>query len=157
MSWILSKGGGSLFISETTRNTVYAAIETFLANNGDTRLPQMEFSMLIKGMGEFFYNAFLEDADNFIVIEAPDKKQADILAEFMRIYNFYQVNCENVLCFAARTPAELNNIVMKLNKTITEHVLEGTFKCMLTEENGNLDYWNVTKDNIELADAPIDF
>lgn len=147
-----------MFISSAIRNTVYIAIENFLADNGDIRLSQMEFSMQIGVAGEFFYNALEKwKTDNYIVVKAPNKKQADILDALMRIYNFHQANHENILYFATGTPTELNKIVMKLNKAIAEHSLEGTFRCMLTEEDGILDYWNVTKDSIELADAPITF
>lgn len=147
-----------MFTSQAIRNTVYIAIEIFLADNGAIRLPQMEFSMQIGTAGEFFYNALEKwKADNYIAVKAPNKKQADILDELMHVYNFHQANHENVLYFATETPAKLNEIVIKLNKAIAEHSLEGTFHCILTEEDGTIDYWNVTKDGIELADAPIIF
>lgn len=147
-----------MFASTTIRNTIYIAVENFLTDNGDMRLPQMEFSMQIGVAGEFFYNALVKwRIDNYLVVKAPTKDQADILNDRMRLYNFHQANYENVLYFAAETPIELDKIAIKLNKIITTHSLEGTFKCMLAEENGTLDYWNITKDSIELADAPLIF
>lgn len=147
-----------MFASTTVRNTIYIAVENFLTDNEGMRLPQMEFSMQIGVAGEFFYNALVKwRTDNYLVVKAPAKKQADKLNDLMHLYNFRQAIHENVLYFAAETPIELDKIAVKLNKIITSYSLEGTFKCMLAEEDGTLDYWNITKDSIELADAPLPF
>jgi hypothetical protein len=143
-----------VFISRTVQDTVYIAIEEFLADNEDIGFPQMEFSMQIGVAGDFFNDALIEwKANNYIIVKAP-KDQANALDDLMSIYNFHQACCVNCLYFAVGTPIELNKIIAALSKVISTAQLEGVFKCMLVEEDGTLDYWNITKSGIELAEPP---
>lgn len=140
-----------MFMSQTVQDTVYIAIEEFLADNEDISFSQIEFSMQT---GVFFYDTLVEwKANNYIIVKAP-KDQANALDDLMSIYNFHQACCVNCLYFAIETPIELNKIIVALSKVISTARLEGVFKCMLAEEDGTLDYWNITKNGIELAEPP---
>lgn len=143
-----------MFMSQTVQDTAYIAIEEFLADNEDRSFSQIEFSMQT---GVFFYDASVEwKANNYIIVKAP-KDQVNALDDLMSIYNFHQACCVNCLYFAIETPIELNKIITALSKVISTAQLEGVFKCMLAEEDGTLDYWNITKSGIELAEPPSEF
>lgn len=154
-----------MFHSRTIQNTVYIAIEQFLWDNNDNCLPGMFFSQQSGDTGDFFTSALLDtQEDNLIIVKAPDKESAQTLNLQMSRYNnfqnnddkltFAQCDCLNCVYFATKTPILLNKLIVLLNKEIATLTSAGVFKCLSAEEDGTLDYWNISSEGVELAEAP---